>query len=218
MIVLLVFVGIILILSLILFLLCISTLQVEIKKLEIDTTNKKGNKIEDYIVNIKIKVLGKITLLKITINKEIMKKYRLINEKVLMKIRDVEKELMDPRKESLVRNNLKYIRQLDIQVDKVDLYLKIGLIDAFYTAILVGVISTVISIIVSKNTKNYKCNKYSIIPEYDSELAIKLNLNCIIKIKMIHIINVIYMLMKEKRSEGYDERKSNRRTYVCSND
>jgi hypothetical protein len=58
-------------------------------------------------------------------------------------------------------------------------------------------------------------HKYTITPVYADKNIIKINLNCIIKIKMIHIICVLYILMKKRRVEKH-ERTSNRRTYDYS--
>lgn len=210
----LVVIGIILIIFALLFILFISTIQIEINNLVINSTNKKENKINLYI---RLKILNKLTYLKIKVNKEKISKFKVSNKRILKKINQIKNELINNRKKVLNTNAIRVLRNLNIEIDKLKLNLKIGLLDSFLTSITVGIIGTLISIIIAKNTKEYSNKYYLIIPEYNENPIIKINLNCIINIKMMHIINVIYMLSKKKRSGEYDERASNRRTYASIN-
>ena len=80
-------------------------------------------------------------------------------------------------------------------------------------------ISSIISIILARNIETYDKTKYKYIitPKFEDETIVKIKLNYKIDIKIVHIINVIYMLIK-KRSVKYDERASNRRTYASLNE
>ena len=71
------------------------------------------------------------------------------------------------------------------------------------------IISNILKIKVKKINKNYY---YIISPIYTGENIFKLNLNCIISLKIVHIINIIYMIFKKGRSDRY-VRTSNRRSY-----
>ena len=97
--------------------------------------------------------------------------------------------------------------------------MRVSALDNIITSFAVATISSIISIILARNIKKYEKDKYiySIIPIYEDKPMLKIKLNCIIDIKIVHIMNVIYMMLK-KRSGKYDERTSNRRAYVCSND
>ena len=55
------------------------------------------------------------------------------------------------------------------------------------------------------NYKEYSKDKfnYNVIPCYEQKLKIKIELSCIINIKIVHIINVIYVL-QNKDITGYD--------------
>ena len=59
------------------------------------------------------------------------------------------------------------------------------------------------------NDQNYY---YKIMPIYGKGNILKLNLSCIINLKLVHIINIIYMIIKKERSDKY-VRTSNRGTY-----
>lgn len=211
----LVVIGFVLTIFLLLFILFISTIQIEIDNLVINSINKKENKINLYV---RLKILNKITYLKIKVNKEKMSRFKVSNKRILKKINQIQNELINNRRKVLNIDVIRLLNRLNVEIDKLNLCLKIGLSDAFLTSITVGMISALISILISKNTKEYSDKYYSILPDYNKTPLVKINLNCIINIKMIHIINVIYMLRKKKRSGEYNERTSYRRTYAGIND
>ena len=179
-------------LSLIFLILVLSNIEIEINKLWIDTKNKKNEKIKDYLFYIR--------------NSKLLRKISKIN------IKDI--KLTD--KSQVIES----IKELNIRVNKLDLYFAISISDYILTSFAVVIIAMFISVIVAKNIKN-GINKdeyaYEIKPIYEYKPRLKIKLNCIIDIKIVHIMNVIYRLIK-KGSVEYDERTSNRRTYVCSNE
>lgn len=190
-----------------------SNLEINIKKFEIEITNKINY--GDILIYIKLKIFNKITFLKIKIdNKKIekIKNSKIKNTKLLSKINFLKKEIVKS-------NKLEILKQLDFNLEQIDLKVIIGLIDIMPTILVIPILSTIVAMIIEKTTKRYKKEKYkySIIPNYNMNLMVKIKLNCIITIKIVHIIKVIYMMLK-KGSEKNDERTSNRRAYVCSND
>lgn len=217
--------GILFFISLIFFMICLSNLEIEIKEFKLDTTNIKHKKLKNYLVYIKLKLLDKFTWIKIKIdNKKIRKleNSKIFKSKIFSKINSfnsVENTILENRKEIFKKKNLEYIRDLQITIKKLDLYLKISTGFPDLTVYVVAIIASIISIILAKTIKNYSKDKYKyiVLPMYGLKPAIKISLNCIINVKMVHIINIIYMLIK-KRSVKNDERTSDRRTYVCSND
>lgn len=211
----LIIIGTILIIFALLFILFISIIQIEIKNLVIDSTNKKDNNINLYI---RLKFLNKLTYLKIEFNKERIGKFKNLDKRILERINEIQNKLMTNRKEILNIDAIRALRHLNIEIDNLKLNLKIGLADSFLTSITVGIISILTSLLIARNTKEYSNKYYSIMPEYNETPLIKIKLNCIINIKMIHIINVIYMLSKKKRSGEYNERTSDRRAYASIND
>ena len=204
---------------------CLSNLEIEIKEFKLDTTNIKYKKLENYLVYIKLKLLDKFTWIKIKIDHkkiEKLKQSKIGKLNLFKKIDNfysMENTILENKKEIFKKKNLEYIRDLQVTIKKLDLYLKISTGFPNLTIYTVAIVSTIISIMLAKTIKGYSKDKYKYIvfPIYGLKPAIKISLNCIINVKMVHIINIIYMLIK-KRSVRNDERTSDRRTYVCSND
>lgn len=215
----LIFIGIILFISLILFIICLSTLEIEVENFVFNSNNKRSKKLEDYLIYIKLKFVNKITWLKIKIDYKKIKKYKLFNNKILKKLSNFKDMVSKNKKEIFKRENIKYIKELDIKLKKIHLNMKISVLDAMITSLIVPLISTFLSIIVANTMEKYNNEdcKYIISPIYSEKMEAIINLNCIINVKIVHIINIVYMLFK-KRSVNYDERTSNRRAYVCSNE
>lgn len=217
--------GILFFISLIFFMICLSNLEIEIREFKLNTTNKKYRKLENYLIYVKLKLLDKFTWFKIKINHKKIRKLKnskVFKSKLFSKINDfteMENTILENRKQIFKKGNLQYVKDLQLTIKKLDLYLKISTGFPNLTVYAVAIIASVISIILAKTVKNYSKDKYKYIvfPMYTLKPAIKISLNCIINVKMVHIINIIYMLIK-KRSVRNDERTSDRRTYVCSND
>ena len=211
--------------SSIFLILCLSSLEIEVKQLLINSENQKHNKLENFIFYIRLKLFDKIIWFKIKIDKNKMKKIensKLFKSKIFNKLNEYEHIrdiILKNRKEIFKKDNIKYIKGIDPKIRQLDLNMKICTSDAIITSFGVAIFASIISIFLTNNIKNFESKKYRyvITPIYEQKPSIKIKLNCIISIKIVHIMNVIYMLIK-KRSVEYDERTSNRRTYVCSND
>ena len=201
--------------SFIFFLLIFSNIEIEINKLYFDSNNIEKDKLETYLFYIRLKLLSKITWFKIKIDSNKIRNSKIIKNKILPKLSN--KDLLKNNKEIL---KIKNIEKLDIKIEKLDLDIKVSLSDSIITAFSVVIITTIISIVLARKIDEYNKNKYIYIvsPVYKNKPTFKVKLNCIIDIKIVHIINVIYMLIKKKRSVKYDERTSNRKSYVRSNE
>ena len=66
----------------------------------------------------------------------------------------------------------------------------------------------------------YKKEKYEykIKPIFGKQNFLKICIDCIINLKMVHIINIIYILKKKRSVNKYDKRTSDRRAYAYSNE
>lgn len=196
------------ILSMLLLILLLSNLEIEIKELEIDTTKKRKN----ILVCLKLKLFNKIPIFKINIDNKKIKSLEIKNKKLV-------KSIISSQRENLKLNNLEILKYLDFNLEEINLKVIISLVDIATTTVIIPILVTIISMFLKKTAKKYKKEKYkySIIPDYNLNLMVKIKLKCIISIKIVNIINVIYMMLK-KGSEKNDERTSNRGTYVCCND
>lgn len=203
---------IILFLALLILVITLSTLQIRIKKANISNMNL--GKIEyDYLFFIELKFLNKLKIIQIAIDKEkvskLSKKFKL-KEKI--DIKKVEKGI--PNKKA--RKKLQ--EKLDIKLNEFHLKAEIGTYDVIITSAIIAVISSVIGIVMAKLIDNYKKEKYgyTIMPIYKNKNVINLSLNCIIQVKMVHIISIIFTLLRKRKERNKHVRTSNRRSYDYS--
>lgn len=165
----------------------------------------------DFIIKFGVYLFNKIRIIEIKIDKEKIKKSKLLNrlkENISQKDLKLELEKMP---------NLKDIKKIDINLEQIDLNVKLGTEDVILTSVLVAFISATTGLVLGKAIKRYDEEKYRyiILPFYNNKNLFELQLNCIINVKLVHIIYVIYMFSK-KRSENKYERTSNRRSYDYS--
>lgn len=116
--------------------------------------------------------------------------------------------------EEILKQNIKEIKNLKINIKQFDFYLALGTENVIVTSILILLISTFLPFVLTKTIKKYENNKfkYKIIPIYKNENIFKMVLNCIINVKMVHIIHVTYNVLKKRRVYK-NERTSDRRSY-----
>lgn len=160
---------------------------------------------EDYKVEIKLYILKIIRVLNIRITKDKLEKSKFKNIETKLLIKDMKMDI----------NILDVLKQLDIDLEKLDFKFQVGTENAAFTSILFGLISSLIPILLRNKISNIKEQKIEVIPIYTNENLLNIELSCIFNIKMIHIIYIIYILNKKRRDEKY-VRTSNRRSYGYS--
>ncbi len=202
--------AIIIVITVLVILVINSSIQLNVKKLEIGNLNKEKN---NYKIELLLKVFDRFTVYKTVIEKERMQE--IYDSKIFKKLhikQDLKNEIRFRKQEFL-----ELLKTIQIEIVKLNLKINIGLEDAPITALAVGVLSSIISIILPFLLKptNLKHCKYFIMPLYMQRNLYNIKLKGIIKLKLVHIIYVIYILVKKRRDE--DERASNRRTYDYSN-
>jgi hypothetical protein len=217
-----IFFSVLAILFIIIFLLFyLSNFEIEINKLIIDTSNKY-KKIENYLFYLRLKLFGKITWLKIKIDNKKIKNIRetkIFRNKIFNKL-NIKEKLFKNKKEILKILGTKKNKELDFKIKKFNFHLDLCTSESIGTSFIVAVIASAISIILARNIEENDKNKvyYRITPIYECNPTIKLKLNCIITIKIVHIINAMNMLINSKRRVEVNERTSYRKSYVWSND
>ena len=112
-------------------------------------------------------------------------------------------------------DTIKLLKNSEFKLEKFNFNGCIGTQNAAFTAMIVSFINIITSILVSNN-KNKKINYFlKIDPIYQNQNIVNLQFNCIISLKIVNIINIIYILKKKGRVDK-NERTSNRRSYAYS--
>ncbi len=199
--------ALIIIFSLLVFIVLISSVKLNISKLHI--SNVKSNKLTiEFKSKLQIYIFNKIKIGSIVLDDEKISNILKSGKIDIRKIRGNKKINKDIL---IVLKNFKY------QIEKIKVIGYIGTENAALTAIICTILNTIITLIVSKKTVNYEKEKYNYKIEsiYINQNIVNLDLNCIISIKIVHIISILYMLFK-KESVNVNERTSNRRSYAYS--
>lgn len=210
-----------------------SSIRISIINLEIATNSK--DIINDYEFEFGIYFFSKIRIIKFTINEKRIKELQ--NSKFIKKVSKVNFEKITRKLEKRIENKILYnyknynilniikilLKEIKPDISKFKFDLKIGFEDIMITTYAIPIISTLISFFLKLTVKDLNLeNKkreyyYKIEPIYNKNI-INLRLNCIINVKIVHIINIIYIfLIKKRRSDKY-ERASYRRSYGYSHE
>ncbi len=203
--------GIFIILVLLVFLTLLSTLRIEIKDLE--ATNMKEKKTPDYAIIVSLYLFNKLKWISFNLNDE---KLRRTYSKMQLEKIDIKK-----LEKNFKWEDLKIIKKLEPKISYLNLKMKLGVKSPIITSFIVSIISSIISILLPHFVLKIKSKdyKYIIEPVYQNKNLYKIKFNCIIQVKMVHIINVIYILVKRKGRSDLNERTaSNRRTYGYSHE
>ncbi len=164
--------------------------------------------IKFFIKKLKIENF-KIKELKLYISLNVFNKFDIfrikIDEKKFNKI--ISKSSSDIDLKSFKPKEIEQIFE-EIKIDGINIYAKIGTTNIIFTSFVVTLVASAIAIILSKKIEK---PEYRIEPVYDEQNYTFLSINCIFKIKLVHIINIIKKLNgKEYQKNG---RTSNRRAY-----
>lgn len=174
------------------------------------TSQSRQHVNNNYKLIIKLYILNRLPIMKIVIDKEKIEKFK-SNIYIENKIKNINLKLIQDIN-IFDKRIFKAIKKLNLQIKNINLNIDFGTENASLTAIIVPIISTVIAIMVKKKMKKYEDQKYIINPIYINQNLINIALSGIFEVKMIHIINIIYILNKKEGVKEY-ERTSNRRSY-----
>jgi len=200
----LILLGIISIMIIILILLLLSTIKIEIKNLRIENAKIKTK----YNVKISINILNKIKILSINLNNQKIKK--VYSSKRFQKI-NINKFI---KKLSINKANLQVIKHIKPKIEKLQLYIDLGIEDAVLTSYSIAILASTIGIILPYLAKNIENCKYIVNPLYIGKNELNIDLDSIISLKIVHIIYVIYFFIMKGREKN--ERTSDRRSYDYS--
>ena len=204
------FLLLIIVLLTLLFLIAFSRIKINIKNIKFTSYKVEERHLqENYDIEVKLYVLKFLRILKIKITKEKLEKLKLEN-----KIKKLEKKLILKDVKFDV-NVFDVLKNLKIIFEELNLKVEIGTENSALTSIIFGIVSGIIPFVLRNQIKNIEKQKIDIKPIYLNQNLLNIELNCIFNIKMIHIIYVMYILIKKRRVEKY-VRTSNRRSYGYS--
>lgn len=157
-----------------------SRIGIEVENLIIDTEQKKGNKVnKESNIYVYLLIFGKVKLFKKNIK-------QMKTPNLSIKKQDIDIKIL--KDIDLKINYKELLRNIDVDIEKIDLYIKIGTQDALTTAILVGVISTFLGLLIRKP-------KYEVMPVYTNKNLLKIKLNGIFS---VYLMQYIYILILKK--------------------
>lgn len=193
----------ILIILLIILMILTIRIKIEIRNFKF-TSQSKEHMNKNYKINLKIYVFYIVPIFRIT-QKKIKELFK--SEKVKEQIKKQEFKI---KENNINIKKIKDIKNLKLDIDKMDLKVMIGTENASITAFTVSILSALIAVIFSKQNKIINNNyKYIIEPIYINENLINLEISGIFQIKMIHIINTICLFMKKNKGNMVAKRKCN---------
>ena len=189
------------------FLILTSTIRIEIENFKMSNIKKIQEK--EYIVYLSL-YLGNKVKFSLKLNSGKLKKIYVKMKLDKLDLKKIEKDLK--------LDDFKIIKKMKLKLTHFDLKMKLGVESPVITAFLVSIISLSISILLPYLASELKENKYKYIvePIYQNKNLYKIQFNCIIQAKMVHIISAIYMYLKKGRSDVHERTTSNRRSYGYS--
>ncbi len=192
-------------------LLILSTISIRAEKVEVSNLNEEHKIKYDYKVYLELYFFNKLKILSIKIDKDKINKLDIKDKIKNVNFRKVKNDVLN--KEELKE----IIKTLNIDLVKLNLKIELGTIDVIITSGIIAIIGATLGITLAHVIKEYNKEKlkFEIYPIYQNKNLIKMSLNCIIKVKMVHIISIIYLLLRKRRVEKH-ERTSNRRAYDYS--
>lgn len=180
-----------------------STIRIQVENFEASNIENM-KKPKNYKIKIALYLFNKIKWIWISLDD---KKIQKISQKSKWNEVDI-KKYVDVK-------DIKLVKKLSPKISFFNLKVKFGAFDILTTTYLVAILSTFIAVLLPYTIKKYKKENYyyEILPVYSDKNLYEIKLNCIIEEKMVHIISIVYALLKKRRVDK-NERTSNRRSYA----
>ncbi len=192
-----------------------STIKIDVQKLKF-SNGERRNLQYDYLIFLELRFLNYIKIMKLTLTPQ---KLKALNEKVKINEKLQKIDVKDIKKDLPNKSEIKELgKKLNLKLEEFHLNLEIGTKDVIITSAIIAILASVVGILLPKCIKRYHFEKYryKMMPIYQNQNVIKLSLNCIIQVKVIHIINIIFTLVRKRKESKKHERTSNRRSYDYS--
>ena len=192
-----------------------STLNIRIQKLYFSNQNLEKMK-WDYLVFLELSLFGMIKIIKLRIDPKkmarIAQKIKVKEKMRQMNFKQMKQNLPDKKEQ------IELVKRLKINLEEFHFVLELGTKDVLITSAMIAFLSSILGIAIARVIKKYQEEKYEykMIPVYQNKNIINLNANCIIQVKMVHIIGIIFTLVRKRKEKQKHERTSNRRSYDYS--
>lgn len=192
-----------------------SSFKLIVTNLEINNSNNKI--IPIYELKIAFYLLGKIKLFSFKINNKKTKKIlekNFIKQKIEnIKIKSHEKS--KKQKKFQIKILKQFIKKLELE--SINLLIYVDTKNVILTSYFVGIISSIIPNILKENIKNFdgKHHIFKITPLYKNQNYIYIKLNCIINIKIVHIMSMYKLGNKYKGGKKYERSPYRRFNVNC---
>ncbi len=192
-----------------------STLNIRIQKLYFSNQNLEKMK-WDYLVFLELSLFGMIKIIKLRIDPKkmarIAQKFKVKEKMRQMNFKQMKQNLPDKKEQ------IELVKRLKINLEEFHCVLELGTKDVLITSAMIAFLSSILGIAIARVIKKYQEEKYEykMIPVYQNKNIINLNANCIIQVKMVHIIGIIFTLVRKRKEKQKHERTSNRRSYDYS--
>lgn len=200
-----IFLTILILASLTMLLLALSNIQIELKQLHI--SNIKGKLKLKVILNLSILLFNRVKILKISIdNKKIIK---------ILKSGKVNFSNVNISKESkkIIK---KFLKSDAVMIETLNINGYFSTFNNVLSGIIFSISNALIPILISKKLEGSRYNNNVSFLNQNQNI-INISINCIISIKIVNIINTLYLLKKKGGSDKYGK-SSNRRSYAYSNE
>ena len=198
--------GAILTIISIIYLLLLSDIKIQINRLQI-RKNEVGAKVE-ILIGVGIYLFNRFKIIEFTIDNKKLKKLYQSGKLDIKRLRDHQK---------FNKDSLKTIKKLKFNIEQFKLVGNIGTENAILTSFISVLIHSMIAILVIPKIKDKRNYYENVMPVYLNQNIVNLTLYCIINIKIVHIINIIYIYLKKESVKSH-ERTSHRRTYAYSHE
>lgn len=195
---------------------------------EVLIDKKNISRDNDVLIKFKLYIFNIIPILILKIdNKKInklrkKKRFVKLGKKLKTRMNKMQTEFIEKfsknKIQEIVLNILTIAKELKLKVKKLNLQINVGLSNIITTTFLIPAIATAVSFFFRNTIVESKQSRYEIKPIYNLENSgseINIYLKCIIEVKMIHIINIMYIIKKQRKVKEYG-RPSNRRSYEYS--
>lgn len=199
-----IFLVMLILISFAMLLLALSNIQIELKQLHI--SNNKGKLKFKVILNLSIILFNRLKIIKLSIdNKKIIK---------ILKSGKINFTNVNISKESkkIIKN---FLRSDAVIIENLNITGYFSTFNNVLSGIIFSISNALIPILISKKINGKYNNDVSFLNQ--NRNIINISINCIISIKIVNIINTLYLLKKKGGSDKYGK-SSDRRSYAYSNE